>query len=345
MTIGNQINLDPYIVILTTLFAIISIRDILVKFIFPLNIINPKWKLLYNLLKPAYEIEILKLALKDLGYPGIEVEKIINDKKNKSLESFDTYEQHLVALIANYIYQLSGEKEYGSKSKTTKYYIHTMEMVHDRNNLTILSRIMYDLIITYKKEKHIGATDFVLVPKGGNLLLARRIAEEFKADLLVLKGADEESKLKISIDDDPETYFRINFEGGNVLLKKQKKTSENKLNGIVVDCNASGGSQVYNAIEQINKVIEAKVINAEYVNVAFVLFRVDDGEDEFTANKKYTLKRYFDLNEELKKELFGYSASKKALVYKGKKNINIIDNFIIKLHKEKNKPKQEADYD
>ena len=319
-------------IITLSLLAMATIRDIVVKFSF-LNTNNPRQgRWFYNLFKPYYEIQILTHALDDMGYSNSEIASIRYAERDKFSGTLDKYyKENLIALIINYIYSLPGEKVVGSNNKKTKYYIHTMEMAHDRRNLWKLTRIMYNLIIHDNKLK--GDTiDFILVPKGGNLLLARRIADEFKADLLVLKGKDEESSVKISIDDEPEIYFRINFEGGNVLLKAAEANPGKKLNGIVVDCNASGCSQVYNAIQTFAKAVDKKVINANRIEAAYVLFRVDNEDFDFG---KYRLVRYFDLNEKLKEELYGYSTKNKAFDYKEKENIIIIDNFIKKMRREK----------
>ena len=318
-------------IIVLFILAIATIRDVVIKFGF-----RPKRGFLSRWFNSIYEIQLLKDALKDMGYSESETEEIfrINKETENKFKGLKCPE-YLVSLIVNCIYTLSSEKEYGNISKQkSKYYIPTMEMVHNDEYLVILTTIMCSLIINDKERKN-DTLDFIIVPKSGNPLLANSVAKRFKANLLVLKEKEEESSIKIEIEEDPIIYFKVNFEGGNELIKKADAKRNKKLNGIVVDCNASGGIQVLEVINKFNVMVEKGVINAEYVNVAYVLFRVDDSENKFD-NKMintngYRLVRYFDLDETLKSELSNYASEKKAIDYSKKDNIEIIDGFINKL--------------
>ena len=316
------------------IMAIAALRDIFIKSGF-----KPKSRFMSKWFNSIYEIQLLEDALKDMGYSKSETKEIfrVNKKTEGIFKKLDGCPEDLISLIVNYIYPLSGEKEYGNVTREKSgYYIHTMEMVHNKDNLKILTAIMYHLIITDDKRKG-GKVNFVIVPKGGNPLLAKSVADELNADLLVLKGEQEESSLKISVADDPKVYFMINFEGGNELLKKTKEYPDKKLNGIVMDCNTSGGTQVFSALEKFNEMIDNQVINANYVKVAYVLFRADNSENKFDNEKKnikkYRLMRYFDLDEALKEKLYGLSKKEIALDYKEEENIKVIDNLIVELKK------------
>lgn len=312
------------------LLAIATLRDVIIKF----NL-YPKKGFLSRWFKSNYEIQLLKDALEDMGYTKSETEEIFQisketEKKFKELKC----PEYLISLIVNYIYTLSDEKEYGNNTKhKSKYYIPTMEMVHNDDYLIMMTTIMCSLIASDEKRKK--NIDFIIVPKSGNPLLANSVAKNYKANLLVLKGKKEESSIKIAIEEDPNIYFKINFEGGNELLKRAEANPNKKLNGIVVDCNASGGAQVLDAINNFNAMVDKGVINAEYVSAAYVLFRADDSENKFDNKmintNRYRLVRYFDLNEELKCELSDYALKNKATDYINEENIKTIDGFIDKL--------------
>lgn len=325
--------IDNITSILTTLIlcilSLVTLRDVMVKFG-----LKPKWKLLQGWFEANYEKEILFQVLKDLGLNQSQIGEV--RKKNETLykgyttKKIDHYEECLVALLANYTYPLLGNKEYGNETReSSQYYIHTMEMVHNEENLRRLSLIMYNLIVRDKANSK--QLDFIIVPKGGNPFLAKCVSEMLKVDLLVLKGSQEESSLKISVDEDSLTYFKINFEGGNELLKKQKSHDIKKIRGIVIDCNTSGGSQVFNAITIFNKLVEKGTLKSEYIDTAYVLFRVDDGKNKFDDKllntKNYRLIRYFDLNEKLKKQLYELG-SEKLIDYTTEENISCIKNIL-----------------
>ena len=124
-------------------------------------------------------------------------------------------------------------------------------------------------------------------------------------------------------------------------MKKAEDNSNRKLNGIVLDCNASTGLQVYNAIDTFNIMIENNIINANPIKVAYVLFRVNDKisvfDDKAKNIKKYELIRFFDLDEKLKEILYDYSTKKIAIDYIVNENKIIIDEFINKYLKKNNK--------
>jgi hypothetical protein len=324
-----------FVDVIITLLCLISIRDLLVKFGF-----MPKSWLKYKIFQPIYEIHVIKDTIR-------EIQKSIQseDEKDNSLKEFKKYPEHLIVLIAKSIYSFGDEIEYGKEPlKKSKYYVNTMETVHNNENLEKLTKIMRALIRDDEKRKGMDI-DFIIVPKDGNPFLAKRVAEEYKAVLLVLKGENDSSRVKTTGKDDPEVLFKINFEGGNELIKKAQVSQDKKLNGIVVDCNASEGNIEYNAIKEFNEMVDKKVINANHVSVAYVLFRADDGKSKFDDplenDEKYRLERYFDLNEQFKQKLYDLYLKNKDIDYndvlfkKERKKIKAIDSFIKELKKDK----------
>ena len=67
----------------------------------------------------------------------------------------------LFALMINYTYDLNAKRNYGNETLSeSSYYIHTMEMVHNHDNLNKLAIIMTELINSRKCNP-----DFIIVPK------------------------------------------------------------------------------------------------------------------------------------------------------------------------------------
>jgi hypothetical protein len=330
----KKISAITFVDIIIFLLCFISVRDFLVKFG-----IVPKFCSKWRIFQPNYEIHVIKDTIKEMQ------KTIQNDnEKNKNLIEFNEYQKHLIVLIAKSIYLFDHEIGYGKdRLKKSRYYVNTMEIAHNDENLEKLTKIMYALILNDKK-RNIKDIDFIIVPKNGNPFLAKRVAEEYKAVLLVQKGGNDPSR--ITGKDDPQVLFRINFEGGNELIKKAQASQDRKLNGIVIDCNASEGNIEYNAIKEFNEMVDKEVINANHVSVAYVLFRADDGKSKFDDtlgnDEKYRLVRYFDLNESLKQELYDLYLTNKDLDYnevllkKERKKIKAIDSFIKELKKNKN---------
>lgn len=320
----SSVILNALGIITLFLLGLATLRDVLIKF----NLTPPKGNWGYRFFSVSYEKNIVKNALKELGYSKDKSTAIFESNESTSEEVNSNIlgdsKQNLIALMANYTYKLKCEREYGSETpRLSSYYIHTMELVHNRDNLIKITNIMYDLILNTPKYQRF---DFIIVPKGGNPLLALSVAKKFGVNLLVLKSEDDPSSLKISTEEDYEDFFRVNFEGGNELLNKKAKSNK-KLRGIVIDCNTSGGSQLYYAMDTFNKVADTKVINAHKVVFAYVLFRADDGvnkfDDKALDNPEYELKRYYDFNEVIKNELYEL----------GKKHNNKL-NYITKVKKD-----------
>jgi len=332
--------------ILLGFLSLTTLRDLIVKF----NMISAETikgnKILYNIFEPSYEKQILKKALSDLGFSEAEIKEVtrINKRFIEDLKKYDKPIELLVSLIINCIYKLSDECVLSGEPFKSNYYIHTMELVHNYSNLAKMAKIMNFLILNDKKRKQ-KEINFIIVPKGGNPLLARHIANQRDIDLLVLKGENEESSIKVNIDRYPKDFFKVNFEGGYTLLKKAENNPHKKLNGIVLDCNASSGGQVYNAIDTFNTMVDKNVINANHIEVAYVLFRPYDAksafDDEAININKYRLERYFDLNEDLKNKLYDFSSIGNGLDYIELSNKEIIDGFISMYLKDKIKFKLE----
>jgi hypothetical protein len=279
-------------------------------------------------------------ALFELGYTDQQINEIVSGNKKIAgrLKKRGLKEEEILgslfALMINYTYDLNAKRNYGNETLSeSSYYIHTMEMVHNHDNLNKLAVIMTELINSGKCNP-----DFIIVPKSGNPFLAKRVAEEWGIPLLVLKGSKEESSLKITIDDDAEIFFKINFEGGHELLKNHSSRRK-KLEGIVLDCNTSGGSQVYNALEMFNQVVDKGVLKADHIKDAFVLFRVDSGKNKFDDPilnvNGYKLHRFVDLDEKIKGRMAELAKERPEIDYMSDDNKNAIDNLISEISQDK----------
>ena len=260
-----------------------------------------------------YNKNIVSQALRDLGYSETTEKRIINENKelSKNLKrstgiKANTAPIHLIILLSKYIKQFDSEISYGESSMaTSRYYIDTMEISHNQEDLLTMNAIMHYLIkANHKKNKKIKT---IITPKGGNPIFAQTVANNYNADLIICKSKEDKSRIT-SVTHEPIDVFSINFEGSWKLFD-----SNDELTSIIVDCNTTDGSQLLQIITELSEVLpkckqHLKLLNPQEV---YVLFCLNDNDIQENFNEREVkLFRYFDLDESAKAAI--YSLHKKC---------------------------------
>jgi hypothetical protein len=210
--------------------------------------------------------------------------------------------QHLLFVLGQYTYQSQAEMGYGRETPTwTHYYVNTMEASHDRASLGLMVTLLMQLVRLRGRQR---LPDFVITPKGGNPILGHAFAEELHCPCLLHKSEKENSRVVGAAD--AQSRFLVNFEGSQSLLRTCGEKPEAKASGIVVDCNASGGSQILAAMREFNQLVTELRHPIEPVSEVFLLFRPDiqDEIDTMFAGSGFKVYRYFDMTEDIKDCVF-----------------------------------------
>ena len=293
--------------IILTILGLDTLRSVIAS----LGIVKRGTPFIGRLVYGKYDVVIVEEVLKELGYSTQQAKKIERKLKNvakeKKYPEADT-PLKLLYVLSKYIIKFENVISYGliSEGKTlsySNYYINTMEAVHNMSDLKELSHIMIRLM-KFNKEERI---DFVIVPKGGNPLLAQYIANELGACLIIAKDANDSARPQES--KEIERIGRIKYEGLNMLLDKQ---NAEKLRGVILDCNTSGGTQLVTIVSDFNDLVNKCNLPIEIISSCYVLFKLVKidikTENEIDIDKRFTdinckLYRVFDLDEEDKKVL------------------------------------------
>ena len=178
----------------------------------------------------------------------------------------------------------------------SNYYIDTIAAAHDRSTLNQMALLLCYLIIVLPPSDG-QPIDFVLTPKGGNPLLAYRVAQQLGSVCLFRKQPNEASRSKADSEVAPSAGL-VNIEGLHYLVAKARQ-GERRLYGVAIDCNCSGGSSIAEATAEFNDVVSVLSLNVRYIDRAYVLYRPDNDHDPRVA-----INRFFDLTEAVKKRLF-----------------------------------------
>ncbi len=309
MTFITSISIND---IILTILGLDTLRSVLAS----LGIVKRETPFLGRIIYGKYDIIIVKEVMRELGYSSQQTEKIVARlkdvaKKEKYPES-DTALK-LLYILSKYIIKFENTISYGLKSegKTLSYsyyYINTMEAVHNPTDLKELSHIMIRLM-KYNKENRV---DFIIVPKGGNPLLAQYIANELGVSLIIAKDINDSARPQES--NEMDRVGRIRYEGLNLLLEKSPAS---KFKGVIVDCNTSGGTQLAIIASDFNDFVKKCNLSIESIRDCYVLFKlvkIDvNSEKEIDIDKRFTdinckLHRLFDLDEEDKKGLYNISS-------------------------------------
>lgn len=246
---------------------------------------------------------IVARAFEELGYPTMLARKEhqtlkshIRKMKGTSSVTQDNAPVYLILLLAKYCTQFSQNVSYGGNTiSKSRYYLNTMEMAHDKDDLKTMNDIMVMLLNSVDRKK----PDVVIAPKGGNPLFAAEVAEHLDRPLLIAKGEHEKSKVSSH---SLMEHYQINYEGsGNLRNLTQTQTC------VIIDCNISGGHQLRAIVEDLNKLVQQGVTNIAKAKHVFVLFRADDRHENVEktfSDLGVSLHRYFDLDEEIKEKIW-----------------------------------------
>ena len=194
----------------------------------------------------------------------------------------------------------------------TSVIINTMEASLVDESCTLMAELL--IAIYTKKLSSYGNVDFVVVPKSGNPLLGKRLADMLKAMCLVCKSDSDSSRVM------PENHsgnsnsnISLNIEGFTY-LKQQALASSYPLTGILIDCNCSGGNGLIRTAAEFNRIISQSGANVKPLQNGMVLFRADldlspvDFDHKFQeAVTPLSITRYIDLDEHIKESLLGLS--------------------------------------
>lgn len=274
---------------------------------------NSKW--LSRFIYGRYDRVVLYEALKDLGYPQRDAEVLIANLQKSvpvgqsSGVNKENVTEQVLAVLANYVQKYPRNIQYGGTTLSdSTYYIDTMEAVHDGNMLTVMT----DAMVTLISERLGGKKpDIIFAPKGGNPILAKAVAESFSAKLVVVKPKKhDKSRANLGGSLTPEEellLFRSNYEGSWTVATHE---GEGQI-GIVIDCNASGGSQLREIACDLNRLIDKLAgtkceLNIEKITDVFVLFRADtkhQNVDQKFRDLGLSIHRFFDLQEADKEAL------------------------------------------
>jgi len=191
----------------------------------------------------------------------------------------------------------------------TSVIINTMEASLIDENCVLMAELLL-AIYTRKLLSH-GQIDFIVVPKAGNPLLAKKLADMLNAICLVCKSDKDSSRIM------PESHISntnsnvsLNVEGFT-FLKNKADASNCQLSGILIDCNCSGGNGLIQTANEFNRIVRATGANVRPLHHGMVLFRVDLSLSPSEFDRKFqeaesslSISRYIDLDEQLKHLLF-----------------------------------------
>lgn len=251
--------------------------------------------------------ELLKKVLIDLGYTEREavagVKRLSATSRVEYSIPIEEMPLKLIQLIGEATIYLEQQIQYGNSGESkSNYYINLMGTAHRQTELDNLKLILHHKIAEARIDY-----DFYIVPKGGNILLAQKMAHDYNKLLIIAKDKTDAARPK-GVE---EKYLdEINFEGLNVLLELDKGR---KLRGAVIDDNAAGGSQLLGITKGFNEIIRERNYKIEPIRDCYVLFKlakVNNKTNKYIDDDKQfreincELHRYFDLSESLKAYIY-----------------------------------------
>lgn len=283
--------------------------DTIRAFIAATGIIDRNLPIIGRILYGKYDEDVLTAALRRLGYGKKESTSIVSKLKNKEKKSQNFSKKntagYLLNILSKYTIEFQNEISYGliaaeKRVSYSKYYINTMDAVHNNDILNDLSLGMIRLI-----NKSVQTVDYIIVPKGGNPLLAQRIAEQLGINLIIAKDKNDSARPpQNGGEEEKEKVFGIRYEGVRDVLEKAKEGRKQK--GIIIDCNTSGGTQLLNIAKEFNSFISTGFEKIEPISEIFVLFKLVKMDPETNTEVKIDnafndinchLHRFFDLDE------------------------------------------------
>lgn len=293
----------------TLIISAILLLDTIRAIIAMMGWINPDAKYAW-IVYGRYKSSLIATGLKELGFESQRSSEIAKNLRSISKQERETYgineknaAEQLIILLAKYIVHFDQPIQYGGKRTTTSsYYFDTMEMSHNQEDLQVMTSIMVKL---YASKGNKEKPQVIVTPKGGNPLFAQSVAKYYTAFFVVAKSKNDKSRIT-SVGDGTDMDFRINYEGSwRVADTKSKEKT------VIVDCNTSGASQLIDIISDLKKFSEGNSLPIVPPEAAYVLFRADLGRDVDQLFSDYNCKlyRFFDLDEELKNQIYQLKVS------------------------------------
>lgn len=297
--------------VILTILGLFSIRDIIAAFgSIPRN---NKWysKLIYG----NHDENLIAKVLSDWGFSDKTAKNINSSMRKLAIDSqkieVKNHFEKLLFLLAKYTMHFPSNVNYSS-GMNSEFYVDTMEASTNSASLINMTELMVNLI----NKSNVSRPDVIVVPKGGNVELAQSVAMKFNAKLVVVKDKSDDSRAT-SIDSSNQDCHKVNIEGSWELFERKKN------NAILIDCNASTGTQLINVVKEFNSAVDCKM-KINKITKVFVLYRVKDSDtqiDEMFEANNCTLHRYFDLNEDCKKLLYDLKTNcikKNSTIYDSK---------------------------
>ncbi|MGB3478561.1 MAG: hypothetical protein WBB67_05320 [bacterium] len=323
---------DIMLSIVILILAIDTIRR-MVAFVLP-DLFSRKCfigKIIYG----TQDEEIAKRILKGLGINIEDIKRKQSYKPHSKQKDIPPL-QRLVGIISRYIYKFDHPIRYGNETPIlTQYYINTMGASHSPDDLIIMCHLLNGLILQHRQKSEKCYPDYVITPKTGNPILAKKFAEIEQMKSIIRKSDDDSSRVSASDKIDIKDVISINFEGFHHLITKKSE----KLIGIIIDCNVSGASTIMKTIEEFNELSDKSDFKnqIEQIEEAYILFKVDNKEniDKKFGAKNLKIFRYFDLNEKIKERIYDIRGRRKQLNPLKTKDLKKI-NKIIDLIKQEN---------
>lgn len=255
--------------------------------------------------------DLLKSALLQLGYKKQETQSILKRFRNQNNRKANITDPvgHLLNILAQYTYEFESNISFGAvseekRSSNSRYYVSTMDAVHDPESLKTLTIILSQLITKYHKNN----IDFILVPKGGNPTLAQNLASTLNINLIISKDKNDNAlPSAITGENDKELLFGIRYEGAKKVLGIRHRQI-----GIIVDDNTSDGDLLKSTAEGFNEFISVGKYNIQPIKDIFVLFKLvrkDESGKEIKIEESFTdldckIHSFFDLEETDRKSLY-----------------------------------------
>lgn len=309
---------DVISTIILTILGVSTIRWIISK----LGILDreSKWaRLIYD----EYDSDLTRKILKFIGFS---IDEVRNKISKLGIPEYGDSLSKVIAICVNNIQAFSSIKTYGKETPTqSKYYINTMEASHcDLDRINMAQALIELMGIECKP-----FPNFIITPKKGNPYLALELNKQ-RPNLftVIIKDADESSFLSGA----PEESPTVNYEGINYLISYANRNKDKTLYGVAIDCNASGGNNIKNAILTFNTVLEnIKLNNITKIDKAIILFRPDcevDIDEEYKNAGNLKLHRYFDLTEDIKEEIYKLKQKYKQLYCYNKNHRKNIQEII-----------------
>ncbi len=282
--------------------------------------------LIYN----TYEKYVIDDTMKAVGIEKTDIKNIVKEKKFSKNGQIVSLE-NLIEIISKYIIFHEGKVEYGNRILIdTTYYISTVEAVYESEYLRWMCCLINDLVSKSYRENGKRAPDFILTPKGGNTHFGRTYAESREIMFITSKYSVKSSYVTF-LKGDFEYNLKTNYEGSWQLFERQKNSDE-KLYGIIVDCNTTTGEQIVDTMNDFNYLVKELGLNVDIVTEAYTLYRPIDKEkcdiDTVLGKNGYHLHRFFDLSERNKELVIKYKGKKDRLNIHKKKDLKKIHKIL-----------------